>query len=991
LNIGDTATMLSNYAIRSVTEIALNSKAPLISPVFTGIPTAPTPLALGDKLQITNKEYVDTTVNSAKGALLDQINKTSLEALNQKEDKIHKVTSIAGNKSDIKYPSVNAVIDYVGLTVGGSVTPEATASVFGKIKLAGDLGGTAAAPVVNTIGGIASSTITSIARNVQEAAVNYVFAGPESGNNPASPVFRRLVAADLPAGSGSYIANSTSEQSNASFNIDGTGVIKNSLIAGTISTTGNTRIGGNLEVAGNTSLNGSLSLKGKSITIADNTTLSGINTGDQLISISGDISAGTSTSTLSATINPNAVTYGKIQQFTKTGLLGNASSNPGTVGEIELGTGITFDANGKLSATGTGGTVTSISPITLTSEGSTYSSTVTNASTTPVIGINIPYASTTVSGLLNKVDFETFNNKQSALTFSDGLTNTAGVVKVNTTQNITNLSNLTSSGLIKTQGNNGTLTMAVAGTDYQAPITLTTIGTTGSATFSGTTLNIPQYTVASLGAVEKNRDIVGGTKTLITYDTKGLVTAGADATTADIAPSANRNYVTDLQAGVLSNTSGKNTGDETTETIKSKLGITTLSGSNTGDQSIIMVGDVVANASTGTLTTTISAGAIITEKVANNAITYAKMQKVTGARLLGNAGAISGDATEIQLGTGIAFVNGTLSATGTGGTVTSLSPITITASGNTFTSSVTNSTSTPAISITLPLSSVSGTTAGLISNVDYTKFASKQDLLIKGSGIDLTSNTISVSGITTANISNTAGITKNQLADKSIQLGNTSIDLGATTNAISGLASVTANNFIGELSGNATNVTGIVLGANGGTGVNNNGKTITLGGNVSTAGSLSTIGAYSLSLTTSGNTSITLPTTGTLSTLDGIETLTNKSASTPAAGDNSTKIATTAFVNTAISAVNSNTSSSLSAKQDIITEVADEFTGSLSQTSFNLTKTPGSRSKVKMYINGVRISNTAYSLSGSTITYTPASNGSYNIQVGDRIQFDYFY
>ena len=38
-----------------------------------------------------------------------------------------------------------------------------------------------------------------------------------------------------------------------------------------------------------------------------------------------------------------------------------------------------------------------------------------------------------------------------------------------------------------------TITNAVAGTDYQAPITLTTTGTTGAATFSSNTLNIPQY------------------------------------------------------------------------------------------------------------------------------------------------------------------------------------------------------------------------------------------------------------------------------------------------------------------------------------------------------------------------------------------------------------------------------------------------------------------------------------------------------------------
>lgn len=63
--------------------------------------------------------------------------------------------------------------------------------------------------------------------------------------------------------------------------------------------------------------------------------------------------------------------------------------------------------------------------------------------------------------------------------------------------------------------------------------------------------------------VDENAAIIGATKTKITYDTKGLVTSGTDATTADIADSTNKRYVTDAQLVVITNTSGTNTGDQT--------------------------------------------------------------------------------------------------------------------------------------------------------------------------------------------------------------------------------------------------------------------------------------------------------------------------------------------------------------------------------------------------------------------------------------------
>lgn len=71
--------------------------------------------------------------------------------------------------------------------------------------------------------------------------------------------------------------------------------------------------------------------------------------------------------------------------------------------------------------------------------------------------------------------------------------------------------------------------------------------------------------------VDENAAITGATKTKITYDAKGLVTAGADATTADIADSLNKRYVTDAQSTVIGNTSGTNTGDNATNSQYSGL------------------------------------------------------------------------------------------------------------------------------------------------------------------------------------------------------------------------------------------------------------------------------------------------------------------------------------------------------------------------------------------------------------------------------------
>jgi hypothetical protein len=84
----------------------------------------------------------------------------------------------------------------------------------------------------------------------------------------------------------------------------------------------------------------------------------------------------------------------------------------------------------------------------------------------------------------------------------------------------------------------------------------------------------PESDVANLitdlaNKVAANGAITPGTKTKLTYDAKGLVTAGADATTADIPDSADKRYCTDAQKTVIGNTSGTNSGNETGASIAS--------------------------------------------------------------------------------------------------------------------------------------------------------------------------------------------------------------------------------------------------------------------------------------------------------------------------------------------------------------------------------------------------------------------------------------
>lgn len=206
----------------------------------------------------------------------------------------------------------------------------------------GALGGTVTsvavtAPVEFSVSGSPITTSGTIAITKANETANTVWAGPTTGA-AAQPAFRSLVTADLPAGTGTVTSVSVTTANGVSGSVaNPTTTPAITLTLGAITPSSVAAVGA---VTGSN--------------------LSGTNTGDQTITLTGNVT-GSGTGSFAATIANDAVTYAKMQNVSAASrLLGRGSAaGAGDVEEITISTGLTLTGT-TLTASGTGGTVTSV-------------------------------------------------------------------------------------------------------------------------------------------------------------------------------------------------------------------------------------------------------------------------------------------------------------------------------------------------------------------------------------------------------------------------------------------------------------------------------------------------------------------------------------------------------------------------------------------------------------------------------------------------------
>ncbi|MEP7196071.1 MAG: hypothetical protein ABI851_06085 [Saprospiraceae bacterium] len=557
------------------------------------------------------------------------------------------------------------------------------------------------------------------------------------------------------------------------------------------------------------------------LTIAQAKTLlniTGTNSGDQTINLIGDVT-GTGTTNIVTTISNNSVTNAYLSQIPSQTFKGRTTSSTGNVEDLTI-----FQAKALLNLTGTNSgdqTITLTGDVTGTGIGSfatsigigavTYSKIQNVSASNKVLGRTsagagvVEEIATTGSGSVVRSISPSLVTPTGIVKGDVGLGNVDNTSDVNkpistATQTALNLK----ISLTEKAANNGVATLDAGGKvpASQLPV--------GSQIYKGTwnaATNTPTLADGTGTAGWTYRVVVGGTIDLgsgnITFvvgddviyngtiweripsssavTSVNTQTGDVVLTTDNISEGATNKYYTDTRARSSLSVSTPLVYNSSTGAFSIPLATTSTNGylsssdwntfngkQASGNYISALTGDVTA-VGPGSATSTI----------ANNAVTYGKMQTMTANKLLGS-GLIGTAVAEISLGTGLSFTGTTLNAATTGGTVTSVSIV----SANGFGGTVANATTTPAITVS---TSVNG--------------------FLKGNGTSVAAAIVSDFPTLNQNTTgNAATVTTNaNLTGPVTSIGNaTSITNNAVTNAM--LSQIATQTFKGRTSAATGNV-----------------------------------------------------------------------------------------------------------------------------------------------------------------------------------------
>ena len=540
-----------------------------------------------------------------------------------------------------------------------------------------------------------------------------------------------------------------------------------------------------------------------------------------------------------------------------------------TPGTLTASSAILVDANSKINNLNVGN-------ITITGSTNTVSSTDTNGNIvltpngTGKLVLNNPYINGT-SDTLAEFIYDTVGG---AITAGTGITitnadvgNTSTVAIDSTVATLTGtqaLTNKTVNGLTITSST-GTLTIA-NGKTLTASNTLTFTGTDASSVaFSagGTVAYVANK--LSVFAATSSSELAGvisdetGTGALVFANTPTLVTPVLGAATATSITATSGNIVINAAAG----NNNVNLGPTGTGTV------------DVGSKRITSLAEPSADSDAATKYYVDAARSGLdiknSVKVATTAnITLSNTQTIDGIALsVGDRVLVKDQSSAVQNGVYV-VASGSWSRSTDADAPAELNPGTFvfveqgtvnSDTGFVVTSDGALTIGTDAINWTL--FSTSGT---LIAGAGLSKNGYTLEVNV-ANGIEVSSDNVQLaSSVAGAGLTYSSGVLNVVGTADRITVNADSIDIAST---YVGQSTITTLGTIGTGVWQGT----VIAGQYGGTGVNNSGKTITLGG------SFTHTGAHTLGLTTTANTSVTLPTTGTLATLAGTESFSNKTFS----------------------------------------------------------------------------------------------------------------